>query len=278
MCRPAYTSPLVVVKPGALGDTLLLAPALRALAQGAPGRPVTVVGTLPYAALLPILGVASRVLDFDRLRLFGPPGTEAGHFAGAVVAAFLGRPPEGPENDPFRARGARQTFWSPSRPPASPGLHAAEHLHRLLAAAAPEIRPLSRDPFVVHPQGPLPVKAPYAVLAPGAGSPAKRAPLELFRDVARKQAADGIRPVFLLGEAELEGGLDRELGGDGQLWRSPTLPVLAAGLAGAVQVVANDSGPAHLAGLLGVATEVFFGPTDPALWRPWGPRVRVVRF
>jgi ADP-heptose:LPS heptosyltransferase len=54
--------------------------------------------------------------------------------------------------------------------------------------------------------------------------------------------------------------------------------VLTGLLSGATAVYANDSGPAHLAGLLGAPTTVFFGPTDPDVWRPWGPRVDIQRF
>jgi ADP-heptose:LPS heptosyltransferase len=39
----------------------------------------------------------------------------------------------------------------------------------------------------------------------------------------------------------------------------------------------NDSGLSHLAGLADVPTLALFGPTDPALWRPLGLRVRVLR-
>lgn len=39
----------------------------------------------------------------------------------------------------------------------------------------------------------------------------------------------------------------------------------------------HDSGLSHLAGVLGVPTVVLFGATDPAVWAPSGPAVRVVR-
>jgi ADP-heptose:LPS heptosyltransferase len=41
--------------------------------------------------------------------------------------------------------------------------------------------------------------------------------------------------------------------------------------------VGNDSGVTHLAGVLGVPTLAHFGPTDPALWAPLGPRVVALR-
>ncbi len=46
--------------------------------------------------------------------------------------------------------------------------------------------------------------------------------------------------------------------------RPATLLDLLAEVAAAGQFVGNDSGPAHLAGILGVPTLSLFGPTDPA--------------
>jgi ADP-heptose:LPS heptosyltransferase len=277
MTLAAYTRPLVVVKPGALGDTLLLAPVLRALAEAAPRRSVSVVGTLPNVELLKILGAAPRVLSYDRLRLFGPSQGRDPLFAGAAVVAFLGNAPEPPERDPFRVRGAHMAVWRPSRAPQG-GLHMTEYLHQVLGEVTSAIAPLTLQAFAAPLAGTPFGTTPYAVLAPGAGGSAKRAPMEHFLACAATFEGRGIRPVFLVGEVELESGLDRVLPKVWTLWRRPSLEELAAGLAGAVCLVANDSGPAHLAGLLGVDTRVFFGPTDPARWRPWGARVRILPF
>jgi ADP-heptose:LPS heptosyltransferase len=53
--------------------------------------------------------------------------------------------------------------------------------------------------------------------------------------------------------------------------------VLAAVLARAGLYVGNDSGVSHLAAAAGCPTVALFGPTDPALWSPVGPRVRAIR-
>ena len=39
----------------------------------------------------------------------------------------------------------------------------------------------------------------------------------------------------------------------------------------------NDSGITHLAAMLGVPTVAIFGPTDPKIWRPVGPLVKVIQ-
>lgn len=50
----------------------------------------------------------------------------------------------------------------------------------------------------------------------------------------------------------------------------------AALLAAAQLVVANDSGPGHLAAAVGAPLVSVFGVTEPEKTRPWGPRVRLV--
>jgi heptosyltransferase-2 len=52
---------------------------------------------------------------------------------------------------------------------------------------------------------------------------------------------------------------------------------LAALLLRCAAYVGNDSGVAHLAGLLGLPTVSLFGPTDPAIWAPLGRAVWPLR-
>jgi ADP-heptose:LPS heptosyltransferase len=59
--------------------------------------------------------------------------------------------------------------------------------------------------------------------------------------------------------------------------RPETYVEMMAELLSARAFVGNDSGPGHLAGVLGVPTLTLFGPTDPARWKPLGPRVSVLR-
>ncbi len=55
------------------------------------------------------------------------------------------------------------------------------------------------------------------------------------------------------------------------------LAVYAALLQRAALVVANDTGPGHMAAALGRPLISLLGPTDPARWGPWGPGVKVLR-
>ena len=83
------TAKLVVVKPGALGDTLLLAPALRALREVRPAIAITVVGSMPAVRLLKRCGMADAVHDIDRLNFFAPAEAEYDLLNGARVLACM---------------------------------------------------------------------------------------------------------------------------------------------------------------------------------------------
>jgi len=62
-----------------------------------------------------------------------------------------------------------------------------------------------------------------------------------------------------------------------EIAETPTLQSLIDLLAGARLVVAGDTGPAHLAAAAGAPTVVLFGPKDPEVMAPSGPRVSPVR-
>lgn len=51
----------------------------------------------------------------------------------------------------------------------------------------------------------------------------------------------------------------------------------AALMSQAALVVSNDTGPGHLAAAVGAPLLSVLGPTDPILWRPWGPSVHIER-
>jgi heptosyltransferase II len=51
----------------------------------------------------------------------------------------------------------------------------------------------------------------------------------------------------------------------------------AALLERAALVVANDTGPGHMAAALGRPVISVLGPTEAARWRPWGPGVQVLQ-
>jgi len=104
---------------------------------------------------------------------------------------------------------------------------------------------------------------PTVVIHPFASNPRKRWPLEKFRQVERRVGS----PVSWCA------GPGEEI--DGAV-RIDNLYELGCWLAEARVYIGNDSGISHLAAAVGTPTLVLFGPTDPAVWAPRGPNVRVL--
>ncbi len=121
------------------------------------------------------------------------------------------------------------------------------------------IKPLSRwrENFIIH---------------PGSGSKKKNAPLEFFKSLYKILEAEGLKPLFVLGEAERY--LQKELK-NFNTYLVEDLVLYARLLKGSKGFLGNDSGFSHLAGYLGVPTFVLFGPTNPLEWKPMGDQVRV---
>jgi heptosyltransferase-3 len=116
----------------------------------------------------------------------------------------------------------------------------------------------------------------FLALHPGSGSPRKNWPLERFEHLATQFA--GGRPWLLVrGPAEV--GLGRSLEDVAGAVVANNLPIrnLGALLAHAGAYVGNDSGVSHLAAAWGAPTVALFGPTDPNVWSPVGPRVVALR-
>ena len=108
------------------------------------------------------------------------------------------------------------------------------------------------------------VRGGFVAIHPFAGSPKKRWPLEHFRELAQRIARR--MPV------EWCAGPEDDLPG---ARRFEDLYELASWLATARIFIGNDSGPAHLAAAVGTPVVALFGPTDPAVWAPRGPRVAI---
>jgi heptosyltransferase-3 len=115
------------------------------------------------------------------------------------------------------------------------------------------------------------------VVHPGAGSHAKRWSATGFRLIADGWRGRGGETTVLLGPAEEDQAAFWEAAGH-RVCAGLELRDAAALLASAPRFVGNDSGVSHLAGALGRAGAVLFGPTRPARWRPLGGDLAALRF
>ena len=118
------------------------------------------------------------------------------------------------------------------------------------------------------------------VVHPGSGSPDKCWPLEKFVKLTEKVKRLKKDVRVLIGEVETERWSAEQVASIEKVApvrRIGTYLELLNELRTASLMIGNDSGPGHLAGIVGVPTLVLFGPTDPAMWRPLGPHVATLR-
>jgi heptosyltransferase II len=92
--------------------------------------------------------------------------------------------------------------------------------------------------------------------------------------VATRIAALGLPVVVCPGPGEEE-QVARAHYATARLLPGVNLGVYAALLSRAAAMLSNDTGPAHVAAAVGAPLVSVMGPSDPTLWRPWGPDSRI---
>lgn len=130
------------------------------------------------------------------------------------------------------------------------------------------------------PAFPLELSRPRIGIAPVSRWPSKNWPLSRFAELAaRLQRELGAGIVVLGGAADAPAArVIADACGAPVSVHCGTLdlPRLGGVLAGLDVLVANDSGPVHLAAAAGCPCVVFYGPTDPARTGPWGSQHRLL--
>ena len=101
-----------------------------------------------------------------------------------------------------------------------------------------------------------------------------RAP-SILVDVARRLSAGGLPLLLCPGPGE-EAEARRDFPSAVVLEQVP-LGAYAALMQDAALVVANDTGPGHIAAAVGAPLVSILGLTDAARWAPWGRRVQVLQ-
>jgi ADP-heptose:LPS heptosyltransferase len=284
---------ILVIRPGALGDVLVTLPALQALSEAFPSASIELMGSLAVVQWLPGRGVVNSVSSFDRADLGALFQPEAVPAAGLrdyldsfdLIVSYA----TAPEHVFARnlARLARGRVLSLDTRPSEVHMHMSVYLQqplRELGAAADAGYPdLHLTPADQQEAGRWWAAqrledAWVVAIHPGSGSPAKNWPAERFAALATQlQRERRARIVLLSGPADEIAGASMRRVQDAILLQEPPLALLAAILSRCRLYVGNDSGVSHLAAAVGVPTVAIFGPTDPEVWAPRGPAVRIVR-
>lgn len=169
------------------------------------------------------------------------------------------------------------------RPPVRYAHHATDFLVEQLQSAPAIKSALEQMLRAVEQRGAVSRKPPehVVVIHPGSGSATKNWPRANFIELVSRLRGSARRVRALFGEVEAEKWSDAQVAEfqrvADEVVRPARLTELLESTVGASVLLANDSGPAHLAGIVGVPTVTLFGPSDPTIWRPIGPSVRIIR-
>lgn len=305
---------IVVIRPGALGDTLLAFPALATLRQTWPTAQVTLIARADVLALALATDLATAVYPYD-LPVWGQlfsessPGRDPLLFdvlAGADAAVAWLSDPDGTVARNLASLGVARMLVVPGQPATALGEHAALYLLRTVGALGIHDAPASVaslgaiTPRLVAPRAAAQAAAALwaqmdlhdervVALHPGSGGAAKCWPVARFAALAQRLQAHGYVPLVLEGPADAQvaaalcsalhhaPSASRPQTAGPHVARGLVVDVLAALLSRCAAYVGNDSGVSHLAALVGCPTVAVFGPTAPAVWAPVGPTVSVLR-
>ena len=249
----------LIIRPGGIGDFIVSLPALECLRAD-----FMEVWSARATASLARFADRARAISSTGLDLLGvsePPPELLAELRGfdSIVSWYGANRPE------FRqlteSMGLSFTFFR-ALPPEGAGMHATDYyLEQVRSVVEVESDAIPRIACTVEAEN-------FAVIHPFSGSPRKNWPLERFQALASE--LERTMPVrWCAGPEDLPLACAT---------RFDDLYDLACWLARAALYVGNDSGITHLAAAVGTPVLALFGPTDPAVWAPRGPNVRVGRW
>jgi heptosyltransferase-3 len=275
-------NPVLLLRPGGLGDLMVALPSLRLLRRLYPESSLHLAARREFALLLKDAAVVDEIHSLDD-RTWTPFFSDDS--ALDAVPRLHGKTPA--------------ALWSWFfRPPSGSFLRAASALvpgaARVIVYDSSAGRPVSRDWFEQTAAAagrpvsdedfqacarlprnesprPDPFDRPFAVVHPGSGGRNKRWPAERFLALVDVLAGRGVAGLLVTGPAEEDGDWEGRLLPPGwRLLKTPSLPELAGRLSSCLLYLGNDSGVTHLAAAAGAPTLALYLDANLPAWRPFG--------
>lgn len=291
---------ILVIRPGGMGDMLLLIPVLRRFFETVPGAEADVICETRNRSVLEMAGLPVTILPADgapfrlwlrlwRTRYDAAVDTEQFHHLSALLALASGAP----VRIGFKINPARNPLYTH---PAGYDMDGHEGLQFLrlfeplgvtgpyrlegsLRASPQKVRPAIREAVER-----LAGEGPLIVIHPGGTIESKRWGAARFARLAEALLVAPDRRVALAGggadRLEAQAVLRLAARSEGRLvdfTGALSIPETAWLLGRSRVFVGGDSGVAHLAAALGVRTVVLFGPGDPRKWGLTDARHRIIR-
>jgi heptosyltransferase III len=274
---------ILIIRPAALGDTLMLAPSL---SNSREWGEVIVAGRKPGIDFL--RPFVSGCFDFEgpgwhALFMGVPePGVRLPVRGADKIIAFLNDSQGLVKKNLERFFSGASIAVLPGYPAEDESVHVAFYLARALengglpVDAEKAMEDAIKRPLLLSGRQPR----LRIVFHPGSGGAQKNHPpefwLDLMRAFRKRIPPTQERPVILLGPAEEKFLPLFSKVKDTEVLLSPDMGRLSLLLQLASLYIGHDSGITHLAAMLGAPTIALFRTTSIAQWRPLGPRVKVI--
>jgi ADP-heptose:LPS heptosyltransferase len=281
---------ILIIRPGGIGDAVLLAPTLAALIKHYPQASVHVLAEKRNKAVFGLMEGIAAVYCYDKgfelLRVIRNRydlviDTEQWHQLSAVIARLT----RAPISIGFSTNSRRKHFTHPV--PYSQEDYEAQSFLHLLCPLVGAIERGWRVPFLTMPQ-PM-IHRAAAILAPlssgnliavfpGSSIRERKWGTDKFRNTVRLLSDQGYGIVVVGGEYDRETGeavihdIPRSLNLCGYL----SLPETAAVLLSCKLLITGDSGIMHIGYGLGIRMVALFGPGRERKWAPQGHDVTVI--
>lgn len=279
---PKNLRSVLIIRPGGIGDAVLLVPAIQVLKKKYPATKITVLAERRNSAVFGLCTVVDRTLQYDRLSdLFKVMSsrydlvidTEQWHRLSAVVARFTRAPlligygtnersrlfthSISYSHDDYEV----ESFFKLLAPLGLKSIRTSKRFLSIPATVASRVlellEPVAEKQFVL--------------LFPGASIPERRWGADRFQLIAKMLSAFEIPTVVVGGDEDREQGNRIVAGGVGlNLAGRTSLAETAAVIDKSALLVSGDSGLLHIAVGLGKPTVSLFGPGRARKWAPRG--------
>jgi heptosyltransferase-2 len=293
---------ILVIRGGAIGDFIFTLPVFEALKMRDPDAEVDILGYSGIAELAVGRRHAANLRRVDGAEwaaLFSPRSARLGeaglgelerrYLAGFDETYCVWPDGDGVIGENLLRAGSRKVVSVDPTPVEGKGVHVVDHIARQCERAGlaiqyrePRLYPSERDRRWVERY--LRVSSagdrPLLALSPGSGSASKNWPADHYAAVARHWVKRCGCALIVSGPAEekMAGELRRSLEEDGVFFLSnEPLPCVAATLERCEAFIGNDSGITHMAAAVRTPTLAIFGRTNPDVWQPRAPRVKVLQ-
>ena len=284
-----HINTLLIIRPGGIGDAVLLAPAITAFRRAHPECRIDVLAEQRNRQIFQLVPCVDTIYGYDSprdllkaisKRYDAVVDTEQWHYLSACLARLV------------RA-GARIGYATNDRKklfshaiPYSQDHHEIKNFFCLFEQMDSTLPHHDASPFLQLPKGEfvnaeqqtgVHLPESYVVIFPGASIKERRWDVNNFREVAAYLCGKGLPVIVIGGKDCIQDGnaIVKHLDGL-NLAGKTSLTETAAIIDRAALLISGDSGILHIGAGMGTPTISFFGPGIERKWAPRGPRHIVI--